>query len=108
MAVTRRKTARRRASNRTTLSAGVFHVCGAGRNIAFRNVAVDGGALALLRVAVTAAPGRLHQKTFPGLHLVAARCRRFAFVRCAEPHHEPAASARPTAGKPLWGKARFK
>src|SRR6266481_8170342 len=77
------------------------------RNIAFRNVAVDGGTLALLRVAITAAPGRLHQKAFPGLHLVAPRRQRFAFVGRAEPHHEPAASARPTAGKPLWGKARF-
>src|SRR6266481_4567250 len=104
-----RKTARAggRASNRIQLSASAVVVYRARRNIAFRNVAVDGGTLALLRVAITAAPGRLHQKAFPGLHLVAPRRQRFAFVGRAEPHHEPAASARPTAGKPLWGKARF-
>src|SRR5262249_58403608 len=55
------------------------------RNIALRDVAVDGGALAPLRVAISAAPGRLHQDTFSRPHLVPTRYRRFEFVRCAEP-----------------------
>src|SRR5215471_5856855 len=89
------------------LFARMLPVCGADRNIALRDVVVDGRALALLRVAVASAPGRLHQKTLAGLHLVTARRRRFELVRRAEPHHEPAASARSAACEPLWGKARF-
>src|SRR5215475_2238407 len=77
------------------------------RNIALRHVVVDGIAIAQAGVAVAAAAGGLHQKTLPGLHLEAARCRRFEFVRGAEPHHEAAASSRPACGEPLWGKARL-
>src|SRR5262249_62287395 len=54
-----------------------------------------------------AASGRLHQKTFAGLHLVAARCWRLDLVGCAEPHHETATSAGLAAGKALRRKARF-
>src|SRR5215471_14250913 len=63
------------------LFARMLPVCGADRNLALRDVVVDGRALALLRVAVASAPGRLHQKTLAGLHLVTARRRRFELVR---------------------------
>src|SRR5215470_9473923 len=75
------------------------------RNVAFRHIQVDGGAVAQVWIAITAAAGGLHQKALPGLHLVAARCRRLEFIRGAEPHHKPAASARPATGKPLRRKA---
>src|SRR5215472_8805783 len=74
------------------------------RNIALRDVVVDGRALALLGVAVAAAPGRLHQKTFAGLHLVTPGCGRFEFVRHPEPQHEPAAGARSAPASPCGGK----
>src|SRR6516165_61029 len=63
------------------------------RDITLGNVTPDGRAVALLRIAVTAAAGALQQKTLAGAQFVTAGRRRFALVLAAEMNNEAAAAA---------------
>src|SRR5262245_62165452 len=63
------------------------------RNIAFGNVALQRGAVALPRIAITAAACALQQETLAGLHLDPRRGRRLVFLLGADPYHK----ARPRA-----------
>src|SRR5580700_9969232 len=73
----------------------------AGRHISLGHIAGKRGAVAAVRVAVSAAAGALQEKALAGFHLDAGRGLGLQFLPGAEPQHEARAGAGLAAGETL-------